>query len=137
MFFWGQNYMGPLTPALAAGIRRAFLDPAGVGEAGAPLSLRLAAMAEIAFGIALSFLAFTALFGRAIAVGAGMWMALGPPFFIRLSALHRSGLGPEMSFALGSVLFLLAADALTRPSPLLDRPRGASRSASSPASDGG
>jgi hypothetical protein len=124
VFFWGQNYMGPLTPALAAGIRTAFLDPAGAGETGGPISLRLAAMAEIAFGIALTVLGLTALFGRAIAVAAGMWMALGPPFFIRLSALHKSGLGPEMSFALGSVLFYLAADALTRPRPLLDRAGG-------------
>lgn len=124
VFFWGQNYMGPLTPALAAAIRKTTLDPAGVGVESGPIALRLASMCEIALGICLYFIAFTRLFGWAIAAAAGLWMALGPPFFIRLSALNRSGLGPEMSFALGSVLFLLAASALTRSRPLLDRRAG-------------
>ncbi len=124
VFFWGQNYMGPLTPALAAGIRKAVLDPAGLGEEGGPISLRLASMSELAFGICVFFLGLALLFGRPVAMAAGVWMAIGPPFFIRLSALNKSGLGPEMAFALGSVLFFLAADALTRPQPLLDRPAG-------------
>jgi hypothetical protein len=121
VFFWGQNYMGPLTPALAAAIRRTVLDPAGIGEEGGPISLRLASMSEIAFGICFFFLGLTRLFGRVIAAAAGLWMAIGPPYFIRLSAVHGSELGPEMSFALGSVLFFLAAGALTRPRPFLDR----------------
>ena len=121
VFFWGQNYMGPLTPALAAAIRRTVLDPAGIGAEGGPISLRLASMSEIAFGICLYFLGLTRLFGLAIASAAGLWMAIGPPFFTRLSAVPR---GPEMSFALGSVLFFLAAGALTRPRPFLDRPGG-------------
>ncbi|MCM3875865.1 MAG: hypothetical protein NEA02_05540 [Thermoanaerobaculia bacterium] len=121
VFFWGQNYMGPLTPALAAGIRRTMLDPAGLGAEGGPISLRLAGMSEIAFGICFFFLGLTRLFGRGIAAAAGLWMAMGPPFFIRLSAWPK---GPEMSFALGSVLFFLAAGALTRPRPFLDRPGG-------------
>jgi hypothetical protein len=124
VFFWGQNYTGPLTPALAAGIRRAFLDPAGVGATGGPIALRLASMAEIAFGICLYVLGLEKLFGPAIAAATGLWMAIGPPFFVRLSAVHRSELGPEMAFALGSVLFLLAAGALTRPRPFLDRAAG-------------
>ncbi|MEO8585762.1 MAG: hypothetical protein ABI584_06355 [Acidobacteriota bacterium] len=124
VFFWGQNYMGPLTPALAAGIRRTVLDPAGLGAEGGPIALRLASMSQIAFGISLFVLAFTRLFGRAIAALAGLWVAIGPPFFIRLSALNRSTAGPEMSFFLGSVLFLLAAGALTRPRCLLDRRAG-------------
>jgi hypothetical protein len=124
VFFWGQNYMGPLTPALAAGIRRAVLDPAGIGEEGGPISLRLASMSEIAFGISVFVLGLARLFGQPVAWAAGLWMALGPPFFIRLAALNRSGLGPEMAFALGSVLFWLAADALTRSQPVLDRPAG-------------
>ena len=69
VFFWGQNYMGPLTPALAAAIRRTVLDPAGLGEEGGPISLRLASMSEIAFGICLYFLGLTRLFGRGIARG--------------------------------------------------------------------
>jgi len=124
VFFWGQNYMGPLTPALAAGIRKAALDPAGVGEEGGPIALRLASMGEIAFGICVFFLGLALLFGRPVALAAGLWMAIGPPFFIRLSALNRSGAGPEMAFALGSVLFTFAADALSRPRPILDRPAG-------------
>ncbi|HSB63594.1 MAG TPA: hypothetical protein VLJ18_05475 [Thermoanaerobaculia bacterium] len=121
VFFWGQNYMGPLTPALAAAIRKSVLDPAGAGEEGGPISLRLASMGEIGFGICLYFLGLTRLFGRVIGAAAGLWLAIGPPFFIRLSAVPK---GPEMSFALGSVLFFLAAGALTRPRPFLDRPSG-------------
>lgn len=124
IFFWGQNYMGPLTPTLAAAIRRAVLDPVGVGAEGGPIALRLASMSEIAFGICLSVLGLTRLFGLAIGAAAGLWMAIGPPFFIRLSAVHKGGLGPEMSFALGSVLFFLAAGALTQPRPFLDRATG-------------
>ena len=121
VFFWGQNYMGPLTPALAAAIRTTVLDPAGLQEEGGPISLRLALMSEIAFGIAFTFLAFTRLFGRAIAAATGLWLAIGPPFFIRLSAEPR---GPEMSFALGSVLLFLGAGLLTRPHPFLEHPAG-------------
>lgn len=121
VFYWGQNYMGPLTSAVAAGIRKAMLDPAGIGAEGGPISLRLASMSEIAFGICLYVLGLTRLFGRAIAAAAGLWMAVGPPFLFRLSVVPR---GPEMSFALGSVLFFLAAGALTRPRPFLDRPGG-------------
>ena len=121
VFFWGQNYMGPLTPALAAAIRRTVLDPAGLGPEGGPISLRLASMSEIAFGICLYVLGLTRLFGPAIAAAAGLWMAIAPPYFIRLSVVPR---GPEMSFALSSVLFFLAAGALARPRPFLERPFG-------------
>ena len=121
VFFWGQNYMGPLTSALAAAIRKTVLDPAGIGAEGGPISLRLAGMSEIAFGVCLYFLALTRLFGWTIAAAAGLWMAMGPPLLIRLSAIPK---GPEMSFALSSVLFFLAAGALTRPRPFLDRHGG-------------
>ncbi len=124
VFFWGQNYQGPLTPALAAVIRRAILDPAGVGAEGGPISLRLASMSELAFGICLFVQGLTRLFGRVIATAAGLWLAIGPPHLIRLSAVHGSELGPEMAFALASVLFFLATGALTRPRPFLDRPVG-------------
>ena len=124
VFFWGQNYMGPLTPALAAVIRRTVLDPADVGAEGGAISLRLASLSEIAFGICLYFFALARLFGLPIATATGLWLAIGPPHFVHLSALYRSGLGPEMSFALGSVLFFLAAGALTAPRPFLDRPGG-------------
>lgn len=121
VFFWGQNYMGSLTAALAAGIRRTILDPAGVGAEGGPIALRLASMSEIATGICIYALGLERLFGPAVAAAAGFWMAIGPPFFVRLSAVPR---GPEMSFLLGSVLFFLAAGALTRPRPVLDRLSG-------------
>lgn len=117
VFFWGQNYMGPLTPALAAAIRTTMLDPAGLGDEGGPISLRLASMSEIGFAICLTFLGLTRLFGWAIAAAAGLWMAIGPPYLLHLSASPR---GPEMSFALGSILFFLASGALTRPRPFLD-----------------
>ncbi len=124
IFFWGQNYMGPLTPALAALIRRAALDPLGAGTDAGPISLRLASMCELAVGTCLYVLGLLRLFGWPVAVATGVWMAIGPPFFVRLSAVYRSGLGPEMSFVLGSVLFFLAACALTRPRTFLDRAAG-------------
>jgi hypothetical protein len=121
VYYWGQNYMGPLTPAVAAAIRRTVLDPAGFGADGAPIALRLAGMSQTAFGICFFVLGLTRLFGRTIAAAAGVWMALGPPFFVHLSVVPR---GPEMAFAIGSVLFFLAAGVLTRPVSFLDRPAG-------------
>jgi hypothetical protein len=121
VFFWGQNYLGPLTPALAAAIRRLALDPSGLGEESGPISMRLASMGEIGFGLCFFFLGLERLFGRAIAAAAGLWMAIGPPYLVRLSALPK---GPEMAFALSSVLFSLAAGALTRERPFLDRSPG-------------
>jgi hypothetical protein len=121
VYFWGQNYLGPLTSALAALLRRAFLDPLGLGPEAGPLALRLSSMAQVAFGIAVSFLAIERLFGYAVAVFAGVWLAVGPPFLVQFSVVP---MGPEMAFALGSVLFFLTADSLTRSPALLDRPAG-------------
>ena len=119
VFFWGQNHLGPLTSILAAAIRKAFLDPAGVGPEGGALALRLASMIEIAFAIGVSFLALQRLFGYAIALVAGLWLAAGPSFLVRVSAVP---MGPEMSLALGSVLLLLAAHAITNAPGGPDRP---------------
>jgi hypothetical protein len=121
VFYWGQNYMGPLTPAVAAGVRKAVLDPAGAGEEGGPISLRLASTAELAFGIGVFCLGLARLFGGTIAAAAGLWMAIGPPFFVRLSGVP---MGPEMAFALGSILFCLAAGAVAGPGSFLERPAG-------------
>ncbi len=119
VFFWGQNYLGTLTSALAALLRLAILDPLGAGPGSGPLALRLSSMLQVAFGIGVSFLAIERLFGYAVALFAGMWLAISPPFLTQLSAVPNSG--PEMALALGSVLFLLTADALTRTPALLDR----------------
>ncbi|HEY3351284.1 MAG TPA: hypothetical protein VGM13_16025 [Thermoanaerobaculia bacterium] len=121
VYFWGQNYLGPLTSALAALLRRALLDPLGLGPEAGPLALRLSSMAQVAFGIAFSFLAIERPFGYAVALLAGMWLAVSPPFLAQFSAVP---MGPEMAFALGSVLFFLTADSLTRSPALLDRPAG-------------
>lgn len=120
VFFWGQNYLGTLTSALAALLRRALLDPFGFGPEAGPLALRLSSLAQVAFGIAVSFLAIERLFGFAVALFAGTWLAVSPPFLVQLSAVPNSG--PEMALALGSVLFFLTADSLTRTPALLDRP---------------
>lgn len=119
VYFWGQNYLGTLTSALAAFLRRALLDPLGSGPGAAPLALRLSSMAQVAFGIAFSFLAIERLFGYAVALLAGTWLAVGPAFLVQVSAVP---MGPEMAFALGSILFFLTADVLTRTPALLDRP---------------
>ena len=121
VYFWGQNYLGPLTSALAALLRRALLDPLGLGPEAGPLALRLSSMAQVAFGISASFLAIERLFGYAVAVFAGVWLAVSPPFLVQFSVVP---MGPEMAFALGSVLFFLTADSLTRSPALLDRPAG-------------
>jgi hypothetical protein len=120
VYFWGQNYLGTLTSALAALLRRTLLDPLGFGPEAGPLALRLSSMAQVAFGIAVSFLAFERLFGLAAALFAGAWLAVSPPFLVQLSAVPNSG--PEMAFALGSILLFLTADSLTRSPALLDRP---------------
>jgi hypothetical protein len=122
VFYWGQNYMGPLTSALAAGLRRAFLDPAGFGAEAGPIALRLAILVELAVGSAFFVAGLARLFGQTVALGTGLALALGPPHLIRLAAGERPG--PEMAFALGSFLFWLAADALSRPQAVLDRPAG-------------
>jgi len=119
VYFWGQNYLGTLTSALAALLRRALLDPLGFGPEAGPLALRLSSLAQVAFGIAVSFLAIDRLFGYAAALFAGMWLAVSPPFLVQFSAVP---MGPEMAFALGSILFFLTADSLTRTPALLDRP---------------
>jgi hypothetical protein len=119
VYFWGQNYLGTLTSALAALLRRALLDPLGFGPEAGPLALRLSSLAQVAFGIAVSFLAVERLFGYAAALFAGMWLAVSPPFLVQFSA---APMGPEMALALGSVLFFLTADSLTRTPALLDRP---------------
>ena len=121
VFFWGQNYLGPLTSALAALIRRLFLDASGAGAEAGPLSLRLACVAEVSFGTVLSFLAFDRLFGYAAALAGGLWLALSSPVLVRVAA---APMGPEVSFALGSIVFYLTADALTRSPAALDRAAG-------------
>jgi hypothetical protein len=119
VYFWGQNYLGPLTSALAALLRRALFDPLGFGPSGAPLALRLSSLAQVAFGIAVSFLATERLFGYTAALFAGLWLAVSPSFIVQFSAVP---MGPEMAFALGSILFFLTADSLTRTPALLDKP---------------
>ncbi|MBK9061934.1 MAG: hypothetical protein IPL89_01850 [Acidobacteria bacterium] len=121
VYFWGQNYLGPLTSALAALLRGALLDPLGLGPEAGPLALRLSSMVQVAFGIAVSFLAIERLFGYAVAVFAGVWLAVSPSFLVQFSVVP---MGPEMAFALGSVLFFLTADSLTRSPAFLDRPAG-------------
>jgi hypothetical protein len=121
VFFWGQGYLGTLTPALAALLRAAALDPLGTSPAAGPLALRLASMLQVAFGIGFSFLAVDRLFGFTAALLAGAWLAISPPFLVGCSAV---AMGPEVPFAIGSVLLFLTADALTRTPALLDGPAG-------------
>ncbi len=119
VFFWGQGYLGTLTSALAALLRATVLDPLGGGPAAGPLALRLSSMLQVAFGIGFSFLAIERLFGYAVALVTGLFLAVSPPLLVQLSAVPNSG--PEMALALGSVLLFLTADFLTRRPALLDR----------------
>lgn len=111
VFFWGQNYMGPLTSVVAAGIglaRRA----AGLLPIVGPFSVRCAALLEVAAGIVFWTLGVTRLLGAAPAVAVAILLAAGPGWLFRESLLPN---GPEMVILLAGVLFWLAARAATKP----------------------
>jgi hypothetical protein len=105
IFFWGQNYLGPLTSMFAAAVG-AFTG--GVG----PLALRLGAMTEIFAGIVLMGLGVGRIDRRA-GVATMVALAVTPPVLVQMIVVP---LGAEMAFFMTAALF---AAFMHRPHPLL------------------
>jgi hypothetical protein len=96
IFFWGQNYVGPLTSMFIAG--------AGALTGGVdPLALRLGTFLEVLAGIVLMGLAVWRLNPRA-AVATMAALALTPPVLLRMMI---TPLGAEMAFVLAAALLAL------------------------------
>lgn len=104
IFFWGQNYIGPLTSMFIAA---AGFAVGGVG----PLALRLGTMAEVLLGILLTGLAVARIDRRA-AVATMLALAITPPVILRMMI---TPLGAEMAFVLAAALLVLL---LSSPRPL-------------------
>lgn len=96
IFFWGQNYVGPLTSMFIAA---AGAFTGGVG----PLALRLGVMAEVFLGILLTGGAVS-LIDRRAGIATMVALAITPPVILRMMI---TPLGAEMAFVLASLLLLL------------------------------
>jgi hypothetical protein len=105
VFFWGQNYIGPLTSSFIAlfGLIRGTVDP---------LALRLGTMVEVLLGILLMGWAVSRIDRRA-AVATMVALAITPPVILRMMI---TPLGAEMAFLMGAALLALL---LWYPRPLL------------------
>lgn len=115
IFFWGQSYLGPLTPMVAAlvgWIRRLL----GLAPAYGPLALRLAGLLELGAGTVFWYFAFAALFDVETATLAALLLAAGPPFLLA-AGVATVPPGPEMLYLLGGVLVFMAARLLRREEP--------------------
>ncbi|HYO79314.1 MAG TPA: hypothetical protein VE010_22810 [Thermoanaerobaculia bacterium] len=105
VFFWGQNYLGPLTSMFAAATG-AFTG--GVG----PLALRLGTMLEIFAGILLMGWGVARIDRRA-GLATIVVLVVTPPVLVQMIVVP---LGAEMAFFMSAVLF---AAFVHRPHPLL------------------
>jgi hypothetical protein len=101
IFFWGQSYMGPLTPLLAAGVGW-LLHLLGTEPAAGPLALRIAAAAELLAAIVIYWAALRRAFDRATAMIVAAWLAAGPAyvFFFTIAPI-----GAEQMFLLTAIIF--------------------------------
>lgn len=96
IFFWGQNYVGPLTSM--------FIAAAGAFTGGVdPLALRLGTFALVCCGILLTGLAVWRIDRRA-AIATMLALAITPPVILRMMI---TPLGAEMAFVLASALLAL------------------------------
>ncbi len=123
VFFWGQNYIGPLTSLAAAAValvRRIAFDPSAGADA---LALRIAAMGETAAGAAFFWLGLRAALGRLAALPGLLWLAIGPLYFFDSSVAPRND---EMALLCSGVLFWIAARSLAglRRPGVFDTPGG-------------
>ncbi len=108
VFFWGQNYMGPLTSLSGAGValarhgldRRASVDP---------LSLRLGAMAEVVLAIFFYWLGLRSALGRPAAAASLLLLSIGPRYVFESSVTPH---GDEIALLCSGVLFWLASRSL-------------------------
>ena len=110
IFFWGQSYLGPLTPMVAAlvgWIRRLL----GLAPAYGPFALRLAGLLELGAGTVFWYFAFAALFDVETATLAALLLAAGPPFLLA-AGVATVPPGPEMLYLLGGVLVWMVAGLL-------------------------
>lgn len=105
VFFWGQNYIGPLTSMFIAAAG-AFLGSV------TPLALRLGTMAEVLLGIVFMGLALSRIDRRAAAVTM-VALAITPPVILRMMI---TPLGAEMAFVMAAALLALL---LWYPRPLI------------------
>jgi hypothetical protein len=107
VFAWGVRHLGPLTSAIAAAWAALLLAAGAVWPW--PLAVRLAAMTQVAIGIAL--LAWTtARIDRRAAALLVFALAIGPPELFNMSVYP---LGHEMAFLLSAVVLALAAQHVT------------------------
>ena len=104
IFFWGQNYLGPLTSLTEAGIAGILLRRLPPEQVW-PLALRLASMTEVALGIVFFWLGLRLAFGRWAAFLAALWMAIGPAYLFGSSLM---ALADEVAFLCAGILFWLA-----------------------------
>jgi hypothetical protein len=104
VFFWGQNYMGPLTSMLTA----AWGALLGVVD---PLALRLGVFVEVLAGTLLIWWGVDRIDPRA-AVFTAIALALTPPVVL---GMMINPLGAEMAFLLSAALFAVFMQHLTAP----------------------
>ncbi len=96
IFFWGQNYVGPLTSM--------FIAAAGAFTGGVdPLALRIGTLTEVLLGILLMGWAVSRIDGRA-AIATMFALAITPPVILRMMI---TPLGAEMAFVLAAALLAL------------------------------
>jgi hypothetical protein len=96
VFFWGQNYVGPLTSM--------FIAAAGAFTGGVDaLALRLGVMTEMFLGIVLTGWAVSMVDRRA-GIATMVALAVTPPVLLRMMI---TPLGAEMAFVLAGLLVLL------------------------------
>ena len=112
-FFWGQDFLGPLTPALTAGISYARHSPRCE-----PFDLRLAAFLQHCLGLLAWGAGLRLLFGSPVAVGTMVLLSIGPAFLLGANPQ------PETLLLCGGLVFwlgarLVRADGGTQPRQLL------------------
>lgn len=102
-FFWGQSFLGPQTPALAAGI-----SFARASDRCEPFDVRLAVTLQHGLGLLAWGAGLRLALGPGAALVAMLLLAVGPAFFPEASTQ------PETLLLLGGVLFLLGVRLLRR-----------------------
>ncbi|MEP7132271.1 MAG: hypothetical protein ABI914_03850 [Acidobacteriota bacterium] len=121
VFFWGQNYMGPLTSLSGAAV--AIVRHGRGGGSVDPIDLRLGTMAEVALGSLFFWLGLRAALGRWPAAVAVLLLAIGPRYLFDSSLIAR---GDEIAFLCSGAVFWLCARSLAgrRNPPLFEAPAG-------------
>jgi hypothetical protein len=97
IFFWGQFYLGSLTPMVAAGLA-ALLRADTIG----PLILRAAASSMVVIGFLFFWSALRRLFGRKAAMLTTIWLVAGPSFLFHFSV---APIAAEQLLLVAGILF--------------------------------